>query len=172
MPVLLLLLAANVAAASPPSWLTYRDPELGFSVDLPGDPVRTRSSQLTPAGRVRSDVMVAFLGGTEFRIEVHEIPLLARWLVSEEGLLERAAADLLHDEGAASAQQTPERFGEHAGRRVVYTDRGGRPGEGWFVLAGGRLFLMAVLWPLDDAARPGRARFFDSFALVPNASAS
>jgi len=164
--ILALLLAAGVSAEPTHPWRAYRAPEAGFAIELPDSPVRTRSSQLTPVGRVRTEVWVAFLEGTEFRVEVHDIPAVARWVVSERGLLERAVADLLSDEGASRGVESAERVGGHAARRVVYTDRGARPGEGLFVLADGRLFLMAVLWPRDAGERPGRERFFGSFGLL------
>ncbi len=165
MLLLLLLLASGAAAEPSHEWLTFRDPDAGFVIDLPESPVRTRSSQLTPAGRVHTDLIVAFLQQTEFRVEVHGIPAVARWIVSEQGLLQRAARDLLSDEGATNAEQSSVQAGEHAARRVVYRDAAGRPGEALLILADGRLYLLSILWPLDDRERAGRERFFDSFAL-------
>jgi hypothetical protein len=163
--LLLLLLASGAVSEPPASWLTFRDAEAGFAVDFPASPVRTRSSQLTVAGRIHLDVLVAFLDRTEFRVERVDVPAVARWMLSEQGLLERALGDQLSDEGAVSVREMPERFGDHPARRATYTDDHGRPGEVRFILAGHRLVLMAILWPEGDIDRAGRERFFASLSL-------
>jgi len=166
MLLVLLLLASGAAAEPLQEWLTVRDAEAGFVIDLPESPVRGRLSQLTLVGRIHADELIAFLDRTEFRVEVHGIPVLARWILSEDRLLERASDDLLRDEGAVGVEVTPQPHREHPGRRLVYTAKGNRPGEAWFVLAGPRLFLVTALWPAGDSARAGRERFFGSFSLV------
>lgn len=165
MALLLLLLASGALSEPPASWLTFRDAEAGFTVDFPEWPVRTRSSQLTVAGRIHLEVLVAFLDRTEFRVERVDVPAVARWMLSEQGLLERAIDDQLSDEGAVEVRELPERFGDHPARRATYTDERGRPGEVRFVLAGRRLILMAILWPEGDTERVGRERFFASLSL-------
>ena len=165
MLLVLLLLAAGATAEAPSDWLAYQDPDHSFVVDLPETPARTRTSQWTVVGRVHTELLVSFREGAEFRVEVHGIPAVARWIVSEQGLLERAAADLLEGEGAQGAVETSEPAGGRPGRRVVYRDAAGRPGEARFILADGRLYLLSVLWPLSDRERAGRERFFGSFVL-------
>jgi hypothetical protein len=172
MLLVLLLLAAGATADAPPEWLTYRDSDRRFAVALPESPVRTRTSQLTPVGRVHTDLLVSFHEGAEFRVEVHGIPAVARWIVSDQGLLERAADDLLENEGAAYAEASAEPVGQRPGRVVVYRDASGRPGEARFTLADGRLFVLSVLWALSDRDRAGRERFFDSFRLAGEGAAS
>ena len=110
MLLLLLWLATDAAAEVPPAWRSYRDGEAGFAVQLPGPPTRARTSQLTVAGRIPTETVTAFGAQTEFRVEVHGIPGLARWILSERRLLERAAADFLADEGAVSSQATASAF--------------------------------------------------------------
>jgi len=172
MLLVLLLLAAGAMADAPPGWRTYRDPEQRFIVELPESPVATRDSQLTPVGRVRTELLVSFREGAEFRMEVHGIPAVALWIVSEQGLLDRAADDLLENEGATHSVESAEPKGHRPGRRVSYQDASGRPGEARFTLAHGRLYVLSVLWALSGRARAGRERFFDSFVLAGEGAAT
>jgi hypothetical protein len=96
---------------------------------------------------------------------VHGIPALARWILSQGALLDRAAGDFLAEERAVSSQVEVRRFGAHPALRVTYTDDRGRAGEARFVLAGGRLYMQVGLGPPGQG---DRARFFDSFALLPH----
>ena len=162
---LLPLLVLALPASAGTSWITHTDAAGGFAVALPGEPERESTSHLTLAGRVRSEVVIAFAGSAEFRVEVHDLPVLARWFVSDTGLLERAAAGLLEDEEALRSSATDGREAGHPARTVTYEDAEGRPGEARIVFAAGRLYVRVAQWPPGDRELAGRVRFFDSFVL-------
>jgi hypothetical protein len=159
--LLLLAASAQPRAARSADWLAFRSEPARFAVEFPQTPVETRSSTLTAAGRVRTWLFTSRVGAAEFRVEVHELPVVATWLQSEASLLARAERDFVEDERARDlASQALPRAG-HPGRRLAYTAEDGRAGRAWLVLVDGRLYVLAALVPAGRV-EPAE-RFFDSF---------
>lgn len=160
---LCLLATASSPAADTGDWREFRSDADRFAVLLPGPPVHTVSSRLTAVGRLRSDEFRSMWGEAEFRVEVHEVPVVARWLMSDASLLERAAGDLLEDEEARDVRIDDDADGDPPERRAAYRVPDGRAGEVRLVLVRERLYILAALWPLAAAEGEGRRRFFSSF---------
>jgi hypothetical protein len=128
--------------------------------------VHASSSRATLAGRVRSQEWRVEADGVELRVERHELPALASWLLPAGALLERAQRDLVADEGGTALRERESAFAGHPARELHYrvSAQGGRNGRALFVLADARLWLVAALYPEGAAAAQRVERFFASFA--------
>jgi len=158
----LLVIALSSWAAGGAAWLRFRSPDGRFAVDLPAAPTQQLSEQQTLVGRVRTRVFVAARGDTELRVEVHEVPGAARWLLTDGALLARAERDLLEDEGALDVRASDVQQLGRPAREVTYRDAAGRLGRARLVLLEGRLYVLATLRPLG-AESSAVERFLDSF---------
>jgi hypothetical protein len=105
----------------------------------------------------------------ELRVEHHDVPALASFFVSERGLLERAQEDLVEGEQARTLEARELHRDGRLLREVRYrlADGDGRDGRARFLLLGGRLYVVAALYPRERAEDPVVARFFASFEAWP-----
>jgi hypothetical protein len=159
--------AAAAAGPAPASdgWQLFRSQAGRFAVELPAAPVARAGSHMTLGGRIEFAVYRVESGGSELRIEHHEVPRLARVFLSDAALLGRAESDFLSDEDAAEVSARSMRVQGHPARELRYRVRDRDvAGRARFLLAGGRLYLLAVL-RAGGAADAGLDRFFDSFRL-------
>lgn len=148
------------ASAAP--WAELRSETDRFAVALPGTPSETSEQHATLAGRVSSRAYAGRDGEAEYRVEVHRIPRVARFLLSEAALLERARDDLVEAEGGELLASATESVAGRPGSAVAYRAAEGRRGAARLVLVGRRLYVLAVLWPAAGP-RADLARFFGSF---------
>lgn len=158
----LLAVALSAWAADGAPWLRFRSPDERFAVDLPAAPTQQTSVRQTLVGRVRTRIFLAARGDTELRVEVHEVPGAARWLLTDAALLSRAERDLLEDEGALEVRASDVEGLGHPAREVAYRDAGGRLGRARLALVESRLYVLATLRPVGAAASAVE-RFLDSF---------
>jgi hypothetical protein len=130
--------------------------------------VHASSSRATLAGRVRTQEWRVEADGVELRVERHELPALASWLLPARALLERAQRDLVADEGGTLLRARESVFAGHAARELHYrvSAQGGRSGRALLVLVDARLWLVAALYTAEPAAAQQVERFFASFALT------
>lgn len=160
----LALLAGSAPAQG--DWVALRPEGAGFTARFPAVPATSQDVQRTFAGPVRS-VEYGWIGDAlDLRVERHELPALAEWLLSAETLLDRAEADLLEEE---RGERVAGRSLRHRGRparelRYRLAERG-LEARALLVLDGRRLYIAAALAP--DAGSADAARFLDAFALDP-----
>ncbi len=159
----LLVLAADAPAER--AWEPFRSEVGRFAVRLPGPPEQRRDSHATLAGRVESAEYRVDDGSLELRVELHDVPAVAGWLLSDGALLARAQQDLLADDRAREARDESAEVQGHPARRVRYRLGGGdgRDGRALLVLVGARLYILAALHPPHVEADAALDRFFGSF---------
>jgi hypothetical protein len=101
------------------------------------------------------------------RIERHDLPALATIALADEALLERAARELLAEEGSRATRDEPAGLRSHPGRHLRY-EPGDRPGEtedAWLYLLGRRLYVIFARGAAP-ATRAAALRFAASVELL------
>ncbi len=163
--VALVALGLTPASAAERAWEPFRSEAGRFAVRLPAPPEQSRTSHGTLAGRVESAEFRVEAGAIELRVELHDVPAVASFLLSDGALLARAQHDLLTDERALEHRDFAATFQGHPAREVRYrlADGEGRDGRALLVLVGSRLYIAAALHPPGAASAPAVERFFDSF---------
>lgn len=166
--LLCLALLATAARAQPglaAEWQRYRSQPGRFTVDLPGTPRISRREEHSLVGEIASVEYLVELGDLELRVEHHDVPTLARWFVSESGLLARAQEDLVQGEQARVLQAEELRSDGRLLREVRYrqTAPDGRDGRAHLLMLGNRLYVLAALYPRGSGGDPALERFFGSF---------
>ena len=146
----------------------YRSEAGRFSVDLPGESPSVRELSGSKFSITSNDVQhTAFVGDTEFAVEIHDIPRVAKLLLSSDYILERSrqrvcsrilvvARSILWR--PLSRESPRARSGS---RSRIENSRA----ELLLVLAGRRLYLVTVQHPrIDRTSRAAIAPFFESFS--------
>jgi hypothetical protein len=153
------------AGAAELKWLRFRSEWGRFAVQLPESPEEIRNTRITLGGTVRWTEYLARRGATEFRVEHHDLPWLANFLLSSDALLKRAKNGLVEEEhgyelsgAVVSVQGYPAR--EVSFRVPAEQDLGG---DALLVLVGSRLYVVVALGPQAERDASARERFFRSF---------
>jgi hypothetical protein len=156
---------AVVAGAAELEWLHFRSERGRFAVQLPESPEEIPDTRITLGGTVRWTEYRAGLGATEFRVEHHDLPWLAKFLLSGDSLLKRAKNGLVEEEhghelssAVVSVQGYP--ACEVSFRVLAEQDLGG---DALLVLVGSRLYVVVALGPQVERDDSARERFFRSF---------
>jgi hypothetical protein len=147
--------------------LVVYQPEAGrFRVDLPGEPPSVRDLTGSKFSVTSNDVQyIAFAGDTEFAVEIHDIPRVARFLLSSDYILERAVRGMLKDIGGREVDSVEVSLQGEPAREVRFEipDRE-LTGRLLLVLAERRLYLVTVQYPQSIDPPSAIARFFESFS--------
>jgi hypothetical protein len=146
-------------------WPEFRS-ELGrFAVRMPGPPKQRSSSRLSLAGRIRSAEYLVEHGAAELRVEHHDLPAIARFLVSSAALLKRAQQTLVADEDARELHSVEASLHGYPARRVSFRVRGEKrlQGDALLALVGSRLYILEALQPPASAGARWLDPFFQSF---------
>ena len=153
------------AGAAELEWPRFRSESGRFAVQLPESPEEVRDTRVTLGGIVHWSEYLARRDATEFRVEHHDLPWLATFLLSSDALLKRAKDGLVEEEnghelsGAVlSVQGYPAR--EVSFRVPAEQDLGG---DALLVLVGSRLYVVVALGPQAERDDSARERFFHSF---------
>jgi hypothetical protein len=146
--------------------VVYR-PEAGrFSIDLPGESPSVRELTGPKFSMTSNDVQhTAFVGDTEFAVEIHDIPRVAEFLLSSTYILERAVKGMLDDIGGREVDSVEASLQGEPAREVRFEipDRK-LTGNLLLVLAGRRLYLVTVQHPESIEPPSATAPFFESFS--------
>lgn len=163
LPVTLVLVAFGSTGV--PSWERVHSEPGRFAVDFPAAPEVRHWEQGSLVGSIASARYLLDWGALELRVEHHDIPWLASMLVSEQGMLQRAEADLVEGEGAQALAASESLQQGRTLREVHFRvlGEGVRDGRASFQLLGRRLYVQAALFPAEQSENPVLARFFDSF---------
>lgn len=152
-----------VAGCSP--WRAFHSSEGRFAVELPGEPAQTGLRLNTALGYQAAVRASAENGGVTFAATVAELP---------PDLLRRAGV-----KAVLQGQQQVEVAGKKdkiidvqwdadvQGVRFVYLREAGDAVGCYYLIRGGRLFLLSVEGPLAEARGASAARFFNSLEMGP-----
>jgi hypothetical protein len=144
----------------------YRSEAGRFSVDLPGESPSVRDLSGSKFSITSNDIQhTAFVGDTEFAVEIHDIPRAADFLLSSDYILERAVRGMLDDIGGREVDSVEASLQGEPAREVRFEipDRK-LTGKLLLVLAGRRLYLVTVQHPESIEPPSAIAPFFESFS--------
>lgn len=154
------LVCATPALAQGDAWRELRSESEGFAVALPGSPAESRTSHWTALGPVHVRAWESVHGEGSLRIEAHQLPRLARSLLSDDALLRRAAGGLVEDVGGSERENLAARVSGWPARSVRWS-AGERGGAARLVLSERRLYVL-IAEQTDPAAAE---RFFASLEI-------
>ena len=154
-----------VAAGAEPEWLHFRSERGRFTVQLPGSPEEVRGRRATLGGFVHWSEYVAKRGATELRVEHHDLPWLATFLLSSDALVKRAKDGLVAEEHGHELSSALVSVQGYPAREVSFRVRAeqGLAGDALLVLVGRRLYVLVTLGPQAERDVSARGRFFRSF---------
>jgi len=144
----------------------YRSESGRFSVDLPAEPPSVRELTGSKFSITDNDVLHSVVAdGAEFAIEIHDIPRIAKLLMTSRYILDRSVAGMLEDIGAREVDSAEAFFQGEPAREVAYEipDRA-FTGRLLLVLAERRLYLVSVQHPRTIDPPGSVAPFFESFS--------
>jgi hypothetical protein len=174
---LFLLLASGMAASawgdtgeSPEpldaaSWRAFAPEEGRFRALFPSAPRITTSLRQTFVGPIHESRYASAADGTQFAVELRDLPALAGFFLSAEGILSRASAGLLEASGGRLIDSDAAPLGVFPARRLRYVLPGdpARTEQARLVLVGDRLYIAFATWRADAPADAEVPRFFEAF---------
>jgi hypothetical protein len=81
--------------ALPAGWIIFKSDEGRFQVYMPNEPELTTGKRSTVVGSLDENHYEASLGDAFYLVEVRDLPRIASWLMSDEGLLDSSAESLI-----------------------------------------------------------------------------
>jgi hypothetical protein len=156
---------AAAAAAAELEWRHYRSGWGRFAVQLPAAPEEIRDTRATLGGLVRWTEYRTRRGATELRVEHHDLPWIAKLLLSSEALLERAKDGLVSEEHGFELSSAPVSVQGYPAREVSFRVPAEQDlaGDALFVLVARRLYVLVTLGPEAQRDASALERFFGSF---------
>ena len=157
-------LAPARATADEP--VAYRSEAGRFSVELPAESPSIRELNESKFSITDNDVRhTVFAEGAEFAVEIHDIPRVAKFLLTSRYVLERSTKGMLEDIGAREIDSAEASLQGLPAREVAFEipDRE-FTGRLLLVLAGRRLYLVSVRHPQSIDPPAAAAPFFESFS--------
>jgi hypothetical protein len=144
----------------------YRSETGRFSVDLPAESPSIDELTGSKFSITDNDVRhTVFVEGAEFAVEIHDIPRVAKFMLTSRYVLERSAKGMLEDIGARAVDSMDTSVQGQPAREVAFEipdqDFTGRL---LLVLAGRRLYLVSVRHPKTIEPTGAIASFFESFS--------
>ena len=166
-----LALAIAAAALSPVDaaagdFRPYRSETGRFSVEFPGGLPSIRELSGSKFSITGNDVRhTVFAEGAEFAVEIHDIPRVAKLLLTSHYILERTVKGMLEDIGARELDSAEVSFQGEPAREVAFEipDRE-ITGRLLLILAGRRLYLVSVRHPQSIAPPGSIAPFLERFS--------
>lgn len=165
---LALLARSGDAGAIADSWRVFRPEEGGFQVEMPGQPVASRSSQESFVGDVTNYLFTVQLPSEEFTVEYSDLPHLAMVLGGPTTILKKAKEALLKDvRGSELAFRILRGKGSNRAE-LSYVgnpeDNPGVSGFARFFLRDDRIYVVHVMLTNGQRIDPERvSRFLGSF---------
>ena len=148
---------ATAPASAESAEVRFQPPGHTFSVSLPTPPTHQRRSTATIIGKIHTDVWGSQQAGGDFSVAVTDLPSVALWFNSDDGLLEKARSKMLETLGAQQADLRTLRGGLFR-QQLDYFIPGqlGKParrGRAWLALFDDKLVVLTALVPLSTADR-------------------
>jgi hypothetical protein len=157
-------LAPMRATADEP--VTYRSEAGRFSVDFPAESPSVRELTGSKFSITDNNALHTVLAEeVEHSVEIHDIPRIAKLLLTSDYILDRSVEGMLEDMGAREVDSAEASFQGMPAREVVFenTDRA-LTGRLLAVLAERRLYLVTVQHPQSISPPGSIAPFFESFS--------
>jgi hypothetical protein len=166
-----LVVAASMSALAPMratagERFAYRSETGRFSIDLPEQPPLVRELTGAKFSITDNDALhTVFSEGAEFAVEIHDIPRVAKFLLTSHYVLERSVKGMFEDMGAREVESAEISIQGQPAREVVFEipDRA-FTGRLLLVLAGRRLYMVTVQHPRSVDPPDAIAPFFESFS--------
>jgi len=146
---------------------TYRSEAGRFRVDFPGasDPTVIELEGNNFAMTKNNFNYSVVSEGIEFSVEIHDIPRVARLMLSSDYILDQSVSGKLSDMNAREVDVVGTSFQGEPAREVVFAASDETfAGRMLLVLADRRIYLVGVLHPPSRDTREFSARFFESFS--------
>jgi len=160
------LAALRLTAGDLNSDRSYRSETGRFSVDFPGGSPTVRELTGSKFSMTDNDVNYAVVSdGVEYSVEIHDIPRVARLVLTSHYILEHSVSGKLEDINARVVDAAETYFQGEPAREVGFEapDRA-FTGRMLLVLAGSRLYLVGILHPPSIDPEESAAQFFESFS--------
>ncbi len=144
----------------------YRSETGRFSVDFPGGLPSIRELAGSKFSITDNDVRhTVFAEGAEFAVEIHDIPRVAKLLLTSHYILELSVKGMLEDIGAREVDSAEVSLQGEPAREVAFEipDRE-FTGRLLLVLAGRRLYIVSVRHPQSIDPPSSIAPFLDRFS--------
>ncbi len=139
---------ATGAPPLPPGWQIFESPEGKFRVYMPSKPQFTVGKRSTIVGSLDENryeaVKEAVKGEAFYLVEVRDLPRVASWLMSDDGLLDSSAKSLIDYSKAQNIKRERITEGGHPGINLAF-DAGNHPGffeRAKILLVGRRLYVV------------------------------
>lgn len=155
---------AAVGAAEP-EWLRFRSESGRFAVQLPESPEEVRNTRVTLGGIVYWSEYLTRRDATEFRVEHHDLPWLATFLLSGDALVKRAKDGLVEEENGHELSGAVVSVQGYPAREVSFRVPAEQDldGDALLVLVESRLYVVVALGPQAERDASERERFLRSF---------
>jgi hypothetical protein len=144
----------------------YRSEEGRFTVDLPVGSPSVRELSGSKLSMTDNNVLHSVVAdGAEFAVETHDIPRVAKFMLTNRYILDRSVEGMLEDIGAREIDSTEVSFQGQPAREVEFEDSNQEfTGRLLLVLADRRLYMVTVQHPLSVDPPLFVAPFFESFS--------
>jgi len=164
--LVVLTLALTPIRATAGEHFAYRSEAGRFSVNLPAETPSVSELAGSKFSITDNDVRyTVFFEGAEFAVEIHDIPRVAKLLLTSHYILERSVKGMLEDIGARKVDSADVSVLGQPAREVAFEipDRT-FTGRLLLILAGRRLYLVSVRHPRSADPPDAIAPFFESFS--------
>jgi len=167
----------SAATEEQTDWREYVSEAGRFSVELPDQPRQSHWTRNTWGGEVESAEFGVETDDVRLRIETHDMPRIARWVMSPLDLLKRASRGLMDDDGGEVVGTRKFEVQNHPAWEVSYRiadspeddfAETGAIGLARFVLVADRVYLLSTVHRSGRAPEAAITRFLDSFQFWPN----
>ena len=154
--VLFLALTTSAAESTEATGVRFSPPGHSFSVSMPTTPNHTRRSTSTIIGDIYTDVWGSKHEGGDYSVSITDLPAVALWFNSTEGLFEKARGKMMETLGARQAGLRGLKRGPFS-QELDYFIPGqigtpARRGRAWFALIEDKLIVVTALVPLSTSS--------------------
>ena len=152
------------------AWTTFTSKEGRFSIDMPGEPVKTETHQKSFVGTVTNHLFTAQSGKDTFTVDYSDIPHFALHFAGPDTIYEHAKGALLKQTFSKPTSYTDVTVSGVKGKRLVYDTptREGHPemrGDAILVLVDARLYVIDGVVPETEADAKSK-RFLSSVKIT------
>ena len=152
------------------AWTPFTSKEGRFSIDMPGQPVKTETHQKSFVGTVTNHLFTAESGKDTFTVDYSDIPHFALHFAGPDTIYEHAKGALLKRTFSKPTSYTDVTVSGAKGKRLVYDTppREGHPemrGDAILVLIEARLYVVDGVVPETEADAKSQ-RFLSSVKIT------
>ena len=152
------------------AWTTFTSKEGHFSIEMPGQPVKTESHQKSFVGTVTNHMFTAESGKDTFTVDYSDIPHVALHFAGPDTIYSHAKGALLKKTFSKAVSYTDVTISGAKGKKLVYDTPPvqGHPemrGDAILVLVGARLYVIDGVVPETEADAKSQ-RFLSSLKIT------